>query len=423
MAGIPNIRIGNTITVSFPVFTGGEAVSLLGRLISVVLIDPRGEKKNIEFELDEDNLHIVRFVVEGIDQTYTGIYRVIVCENAELKSQTLFDKKVFNLVSETDKENFDDGLAVKNLELSGGSLLVGGMPGTSVVLMEQVSSSTESEGENVWRAMLSNGNTFDFVVRNGKKGEKGDAGDAVYVKRVYKNYEYTGGIQYVMEFSDGSTYPFVAPRGNKGDAPVRGIDYWTEEDIHIIVEEAKDALEHQIPIADDDTPIMDGVASAGIKTTYARGDHRHPSDANKQDVIPDLDTIRSKASTAYQKPSIGIPKTDLTNEVKTLLDKADTAMQREDIPTASSTTPKANGTASAGIEAQWAKGDHVHPTDTTRASLDSPSFVGVPTAPTAARGTDTQQIATTAFVNAAIAASQVVMNEITEAEIDEMFNE
>lgn len=36
------------------------------------------------------------------------------------------------------------------------------------------------------------------------------------------------------------------------------------------------------------------------------------------------------------------------------------------IPTASSTSPKANGTASVGSETKWARGDHVHPTDTTR---------------------------------------------------------
>lgn len=36
------------------------------------------------------------------------------------------------------------------------------------------------------------------------------------------------------------------------------------------------------------------------------------------------------------------------------------------IPTATTTTPKMDGTASVGSETKWAKGDHVHPTDTTR---------------------------------------------------------
>lgn len=44
------------------------------------------------------------------------------------------------------------------------------------------------------------------------------------------------------------------------------------------------------------------------------------------------------------------------------------------------------------------------PTDTTRAPLASPALTGTPTAPTAAVGTNTTQLATTAFVRAEIAA-------------------
>lgn len=53
--------------------------------------------------------------------------------------------------------------------------------------------------------------------------------------------------------------------------------------------------------------------------------------AGKQDTIPDLATIRSGAAagaTAYQKPSGGIPKTDLASGVQTSLGKADTAYQK-----------------------------------------------------------------------------------------------
>ena len=51
----------------------------------------------------------------------------------------------------------------------------------------------------------------------------------------------------------------------------------------------------------------------------------------KQDTISDLATIRSGAAagaTAYQKPSGGIPKTDLASGVQTSLGKADTAFQK-----------------------------------------------------------------------------------------------
>ena len=36
------------------------------------------------------------------------------------------------------------------------------------------------------------------------------------------------------------------------------------------------------------------------------------------------------------------------------------------VPTATTTTPKMDGTASVGTEIKWAKGDHIHPSDTTR---------------------------------------------------------
>jgi hypothetical protein len=99
-----------------------------------------------------------------------------------------------------------------------------------------------------------------------------------------------------------------------------------------------------------------------------------------------------------------------------------------------------DGTATVGIAATYARGDHVHPSDTTKANLanpvftgtptlptgtigvtqtypnsstalattafvstnfapiNSPAFTGIPTAPTAGSGTSTTQLATTAFV-------------------------
>lgn len=81
----------------------------------------------------------------------------------------------------------------------------------------------------------------------------------------------------------------------------------------------------------------------------------------------------------------------------------------EDVPdgaTASTTVPKMDGTATAGKETAFARGDHVHPTDTSRAPLASPDFTGTPTAPTAVAGTNTTQVATTAFVQTAVSGKQ-----------------
>lgn len=95
------------------------------------------------------------------------------------------------------------------------------------------------------------------------------------------------------------------------------------------------------------SPLMDGTASVGTEMAFARGDHRHPSDTSKQDVISDLATIRSGATagaSAYQKPSGGIPKTDLATAVQTSLGKADTALQ-----SFTETDPVFSASAAAGI--------------------------------------------------------------------------
>jgi len=65
---------------------------------------------------------------------------------------------------------------------------------------------------------------------------------------------------------------------------------------------------------------------------------------------------------------------------------------------ASAVTPAVNGTAAAGSSSRYARADHVHPTDTSRAPVESPTFTGTPAAPTPAADTDTTQLATTEFV-------------------------
>ena len=65
---------------------------------------------------------------------------------------------------------------------------------------------------------------------------------------------------------------------------------------------------------------------------------------------------------------------------------------------ASAVSPLVNGAVAVGTSLRYARADHVHPIDTSRAPLASPGLTGVPTAPTASAGTNTTQIATTAYV-------------------------
>lgn len=85
---------------------------------------------------------------------------------------------------------------------------------------------------------------------------------------------------------------------------------------------------------------------------------------------------------------------------------------------ATTTTPKMDGTAAVGSELAFARGDHVHPIDTSRAPLASPTFTGTPNAPTASSGTNTTQIATCAFVNTAVSVKADASTVYTKSEID-----
>lgn len=62
-------------------------------------------------------------------------------------------------------------------------------------------------------------------------------------------------------------------------------------------------------------------------------------------------------------------------------------------------TPVMDGTAAVGTSAKYAREDHVHPSDTTKADVNSPSFTGDPKAPTPAILNNSTSIATTAWVN------------------------
>lgn len=82
----------------------------------------------------------------------------------------------------------------------------------------------------------------------------------------------------------------------------------------------------------------------------------------KQDVINDLATIRSGASagaTAYQKPSGGIPKSDLATAVQTSLNKADSALQSYTESDPVFAASPAHGITSADITAWNGKADKV----------------------------------------------------------------
>lgn len=68
------------------------------------------------------------------------------------------------------------------------------------------------------------------------------------------------------------------------------------------------------------------------------------------------------------------------------------------IPLPGTANPIVDGVAAPGTSLLYARQDHVHPTDTSRAPINSPVLTGTPQAPTPTLGDNTTNIATTAFV-------------------------
>lgn len=69
------------------------------------------------------------------------------------------------------------------------------------------------------------------------------------------------------------------------------------------------------------------------------------------------------------------------------------------------TTPVMNGTGAIGTSTEYARADHVHPTDTSRAPVASPAFTGTPTAPTPTAGISSTIVANTGWVQGEISSA------------------
>lgn len=161
------------------------------------------------------------------------------------------------------------------------------------------------------------------------------------------------------------------------------------------------------------TPKMDGTAAKGTDNGFARGDHVHPSDTTKQDVIDsthklsaDLisDGTTNKVYTATEKTKLSnIASGAEVNVVKSV----DTTAGTSGINLSLSNEGALDVTISSGSIASgnsnFVTGGTVYSTTSTLAPKASPALTGTPTAPTANAGTSTTQIATTEFVTNAVA--------------------
>lgn len=150
-----------------------------------------------------------------------------------------------------------------------------------------------------------------------------------------------------------------------------------------------------VPSAFSGNPAMDGTASPGTATAWARGDHVHPHDTSKQDALTTAQTAAVNSGVTAAKvaawDAIEVPTktSDLTNDsgfvtsytetdptvpawAKAASKPTYTASEvgalpdTTAIPAASSASPQMDGTAAAGTSANYARADHVHPSDSNK---------------------------------------------------------
>lgn len=81
-------------------------------------------------------------------------------------------------------------------------------------------------------------------------------------------------------------------------------------------------------------------------------------------VKPDWNASSGNAAEILNKPTIPSKTSDLTNDSGFI-----TQEQVPEGAVASNTTPKMDGTAAVGVETAFARGDHVHPSDTSKANI------------------------------------------------------
>jgi hypothetical protein len=152
-------------------------------------------------------------------------------------------------------------------------------------------------------------------------------------------------------------------------------------------------------------PLMDGAVAVGIATRFSREDHIHPTDTSRAPLAsPALSGTPSAPTAAVNTNTTQIATTAF------VLGQAGTA------------NPLMDGAVAVGTSLLYARQDHIHATDTSRAPLASPGLTGVPTAPTAAVNTNTTQLATTAFVLAQAGAANPIMDGIATVGIGTRFS-
>jgi hypothetical protein len=125
-------------------------------------------------------------------------------------------------------------------------------------------------------------------------------------------------------------------------------------------------------------PVMDGTAAVGVSAAYSRGDHVHPSDTSRYAATnPSGYQTAAQVSSAISAAAYTLPTASTSVLGGVMVDGTSITIAAGKISAGGSvpsgTTPVMDGTATAGVATAYSRGDHVHPTDTTRYAASNPN--------------------------------------------------
>lgn len=200
----------------------------------------------------------------------------------------------------------------------------------------------DAEGGAVYTITMDDGSTTTFTAPKGSQGDKGNTGDtgATISSVTFKEYDSNGGAVYTITMTDGVTAEFTAPKGQKGDKGDIGDTGATGNGIESVTlvsgsHAAGTTDTYRITFTNGETAdftVYNGANGEGAGDMLWEEFNARLNPANKSGQIAfesELPTSEQKTawSAKYDKPTGGIPKSDLASSVQTSLNKADSALQ------------------------------------------------------------------------------------------------
>ena len=210
----------------------------------------------------------------------------------------------------------------------------------------------DSNGGAVYTITMDDGSTATFTAPKGSQGDKGNTGDtgATISSVTFKEYDSNGGAVYTITMTDGVTAEFTAPKGQKGDKGDIGDTGATGNGIESVTlvsgsHAAGTTDTYRITFTNGETAdftVYNGANGEGAGDMLWEEFNARLNPANKNGQIAfesevtahtgnsDIHVTSAQKtawSAKYDKPTGGIPKTDLASAVQTSLDKADSALQ------------------------------------------------------------------------------------------------